>query len=119
MRLRARTDGNQRDVVARVRSCGYSVWVTSGHGHGAPDFVVGGRPGPYSPLHGIDRYAWPVELKDGSRPPSERRLTPDEQRWHDDWRGPVHVCESADDVLRLLGVLPSLPRDRHHRRATR
>ena len=38
--------------------------------------------------------------KDGAKPPSARRLTPDQIEWHARW--PVHVVTAAEDVPGLL-----------------
>jgi hypothetical protein len=35
-----------------------------------------------------------IEIKDGSKPPSKRKLTSDEQEWHDTWRGTVYVANN-------------------------
>ena len=40
-----------------------------------------------------------IEIKDGSKPPSKRRLTPDEEDFHAGWRGRIEVIESVDDVI--------------------
>jgi hypothetical protein len=45
-----------------------------------------------------------VEVKDGARRPSERRLTEDEVRWHAAWRAhlAVVVVESAEQALEAM-----------------
>ena len=43
-----------------------------------------------------------MEVKDGAKPPSARRLTPDEKQWHERWQGQVVVVESVDGALREL-----------------
>ena len=83
----SRTDGNHTEIVARYRSHGFSVFST----HDVPgelDLVVGGC--------GVDCR---VEIKDGAKPPSKRRLTPAERETIATWRGrkPV-IIESVDDV---------------------
>jgi hypothetical protein len=42
-----------------------------------------------------------VEVKDSSKPPSARKLTPDEADFHAKWPGEIFVIESVDDVLKL------------------
>lgn len=45
------------------------------------------------------------EVKDGSKPPSRRALTPDQQEWHAAWKGGmVAIVESPEAVLALLEV---------------
>lgn len=47
-----------------------------------------------------------MEVKDGKKTPSERRLTEDQLKWHGAWRGgPLAVVDSVDAALRMLGVL--------------
>jgi hypothetical protein len=43
-----------------------------------------------------------VEIKDGSKPPSARRLTPDEVAWRSAWNGEVLIVESLDDVMKII-----------------
>jgi hypothetical protein len=47
-----------------------------------------------------------IEIKDGQKVPSARKLTPDEAAWHQSWRGQVAIVESVDDALRLVGLEP-------------
>lgn len=91
MRAR-RTDDNQTEIVNTFRKLGCSVHVTSMLGDGFPDVVVGFR--------GIN---YLVEIKDGTKKPSARKLTPDEQIWHDQWRGQVCIVQSIQDVIDLVG----------------
>ena len=86
-----RTDANQVAIVAYLRGLGASVAITSALGQGFPDLAVGFR--------GVNYF---VEVKDGTRKLSDRRLTPDEQTWHAEWRGRVAVVESVEDILKLL-----------------
>lgn len=91
MRRAARTDGNQSDVVGHLRRLGFSVAITSGLGAGFPDLVIGrgGR-------------NWLIELKDPAQPLCKRRLTPDEQLWHQAWRGQVATAETVDEILEAI-----------------
>ncbi len=91
MRKRGRTDANQGDIVKALRACGLSVHSTSSLGGGFPDLIAG--------IRGVN---YLFEIKDGSRAPSERRLTTDELDWHAEWRGQVHVIESADQALKVI-----------------
>jgi hypothetical protein len=45
---------------------------------------------------------WLLEVKDGSKPPSARRLTTDEADWHVLWQGQVAVVNSPDEAVRLV-----------------
>ena len=88
MRQRAKVDSNQSEIVKAFRKLGYSVVCTHQLGKGFPDLVIG--------KNGINTL---VEVKDGSLPPSKRRLSPDEKEFHDNWRGTVLIIESIEDVL--------------------
>lgn len=47
-----------------------------------------------------------MEVKDGQKPPSARRLTEDQLKWHGAWRGgPLAVVDGVDAALRALGVI--------------
>jgi hypothetical protein len=47
-----------------------------------------------------------MEIKDGRKTPSERRLTEAQLKWHGAWRGgPLAIVDSPDAALRMLGVL--------------
>lgn len=92
-RRAARVDANQTEIVAALRRAGASVKPTHMVGDGFVDIVAGYR--------GRNLL---IEIKDGSKPPSARKLTPDEVRFHDEWRGEVLVVESVEDALAALGI---------------
>jgi hypothetical protein len=94
MRLKAKKDGNQTEVVNTLRKYpGVTVAVTSQLGKGFCDIIVGFRNKNYL-----------IELKDGSKPPSARKLTPDEIRFRDCWTGHYAVCKNIDEVLKEIGI---------------
>lgn len=37
-----------------------------------------------------------MEIKDPSKPPSERRLTPAQAEFHAAWTGPIYICETPE-----------------------
>ncbi len=97
MRTKAKVDSNQPEIVAAFRKLGCTVTPTHMVGKGFPDIVVG--------KHGLTVL---VEIKDGSKPPSARKLTPAEKTWHDGWSGWAEIVETDADVLRIdaeLGVM--------------
>lgn len=89
MRRAARTDENQRAIVKALQQIGCSVAPLSSVGSGIPDLLVGYRARNYL-----------LEVKDGDKPPSERKLTPDQVAWHTSWRGQSAVVHSIDDAIR-------------------
>jgi hypothetical protein len=103
-RRAGRVDANQRTIVMALRKCGWSVQSLASVGCGCPDLLIGKsvRTGP-----GLtQRINLLLEIKDGSKPPSARRLTPDEAAWHDDWRGQMRVVASLEDIIDLLNQSP-------------
>ena len=94
MRRAARVDDNQGQIVDALRRVGCSVWSLAGVGKGFPDLAVGFR--------GRNLF---LEVKDGSKPPCKRKLTPDEEAFHASWRGHVAVVESVEDALKIVGVM--------------
>jgi len=88
MRRAARLDANQQEIVRALRQCGASVQSLASLGGGVPDLLVfkGGK------------YLL-MEIKDGSKPPSKRQLTPDQESWRKAWGGPVAVVTSVDEAI--------------------
>jgi len=85
-----RTDANQNAIVSMFRQLGWSVAITSALGGGFPDIVIG-----------KNRISMIIEIKDGDKPPSARKLTEAEQKFKDVWRGQYDIVETMDDVLRI------------------
>ena len=83
MRRAAKVDANQGAVVAALRAAGCSVQCLHAVGGGVPDLLVS-RSLPFGRAD-----TWLLEVKDGAKPPSERRLTPRQKEWHREWRGRV------------------------------
>lgn len=85
-------DNNHREIVAALRRLGASVRSLAAVGQGCPDIVLG--------AYGQTVLA---EIKDGSKPPSARRLTPDQMGFHASWRGgPVVILTGLSDCAVLM-----------------
>ena len=97
MRRAAKVDANQREVVAALRGAGASVQLLHAVGEGCPDLLVG-----YKGLNML------LEVKDGSKPPSAQKLTPQQEIWHQDWRGHRVVVNSAEAALAAIGVIATI-----------
>lgn len=95
MRRAAKTDANQTAIVQALRDAGCSVQSLAAIGKGCPDLLVCG---PDGVLHLI-------EVKDGDKPPSARKLTPDQVSWHATWTGRVHVVTSVWEALAIVGCM--------------
>lgn len=94
MRRAARTDRNQAEIVQALRDAGCSVLPLHAVGGGCPDLLVA--------RHGVN---YLIEVKDGSKPPSRRTLTPDQIEFFDTWRGEAAVVSNVDAALRVVGVM--------------
>lgn len=93
MRKTARVDANHGAIVEALRAIGATVQSLAMVGRGVPDLLVGYR-----------SENWLLEVKDGAKPDSARRLTPDEAAWHDGWRGQVATVASIEDALQVIGA---------------
>lgn len=95
MRRAAKIDANQAQVVSALRAAGVSVQSLAAVGNGVPDLLCGFR-GKLSLL----------EVKDGGKAPSARKLTAAQNDWHTTWSDmPLFVVETPDQALKALGVI--------------
>ena len=88
MRRAARIDANHVEIVKALRAVGCSVQSLAAIGKGCADLMVS--------RHGRTIC---LEIKDGTKPPSARKLTPDEEKWIRAWRGKVAVVDTVRDAL--------------------
>lgn len=88
MAFAKRIDVNQPEIVAFFRQLGFSVLVMSQLGKGAPDIACG-----------FDGVTYFFEIKDGNKPPSKRKLTPDELEFMTGWKGHYQVIDCIEDVV--------------------
>lgn len=96
IRRAAKKDANHAEIVDALRAAGCGVCDLAAVGGGVPDLLVCGPVYPFP--------ACLIEIKDGAKPPSARKLTPDQERFHAAWKGPIHVVTSADEALRAVGI---------------
>lgn len=91
MRYANRIDANQNKIVDALRKAGAVVRIIS-QGDGIPDLLVGYK-----------GYTILMEVKDGDKVPSARKLTEAEQKFFDDWRGGMlAVVNSDEEALEIL-----------------
>lgn len=91
MRRAAKVDANSEQIVSALRAMGATVRIVT-QGNGLPDLLVGYR-----------GYTLLLEIKDGRKPPSARKLTEAEQKFFDEWRGGLlAVVNSVDEAIALL-----------------
>ena len=96
MRYAAAVDANQKDIVKALRQIGCSVQPLHNVGNGVPDLLVG-----------VNSLNLLIEVKDGSKSPSDQKLTTDQGNWHDAWRGQVQIINSVDKALALIHYVRS------------
>ncbi len=89
-----RVDENQREIVKAFRQLGASVQILSDVGKGCPDLAIG--------IRGLN---YLIEVKNGKKPPSGRRLTEHEQLFFDSWRGQVCVINSIDEAISFINAI--------------
>lgn len=95
MRRAAKIDDNQTAIVRALRSAGATVCSLAAAGNGIPDLLVGHA----------GRTAL-MEVKDGQKPPSARRLTPDQEQWRREWTGgTLALVNDVESALRVLKVM--------------
>lgn len=92
-RRAAKVDDNQQAIVAALRKVGCFVQSLAPVGSGCPDLLVG-KAGRWTLL----------EVKDGSKPQSQRQLTPQQVQFvlAADGKGPVHVVETVEQALEAI-----------------
>ena len=86
MRLVARVDANQNEIVAGLRSIGVSVQHIHMIGHGVPDLLCGFRG---------QTFLFEVKTAKG-------KLTPDEDAWLGEWRGHAAIVRTIEDAIAEL-----------------
>lgn len=94
MRRAARIDDNHAAIVAALRACGASVQSLAAVGNGCPDLLVGFR--------GENHL---LEVKDGKKSLSRRRMTEMQNGWHARWSGSARMVDSIDAALDAIGVI--------------
>jgi Holliday junction resolvase len=91
MRYANRIDANQNQIVDAMRKVGAVVRIIS-QGDGIPDLLVGYK-----------GFTILMEVKDGDKVPSARKLTEAEQKFFDDWQGGMLVVvNSVEEALEIL-----------------
>jgi Holliday junction resolvase len=95
MRLAAKTDANQTQVISALRAAGAKVESLAAVGKGVPDLLCQYKGTFYL-----------IEVKDGRKTPSQRKLTEDQVKWHSEWKCAfLGVVESPDEALKFIGAI--------------
>lgn len=88
-----RVDANHWEVLCALKRLGWCVVSTAALGGGFPDMIAARA--------GVLKL---IEVKDGTKPPSARKLTPCEMDFHQLFAAagcPVVIVESLEDVAKL------------------
>ena len=91
MRRAARIDRNQPEIVEALRKLGASVQPLHTAHDGIPDLLVG-----YQGANFL------LEVKDGTKPPSARKLTLCQIQWHQQWAGQAAIVTCLADAIAIL-----------------
>lgn len=83
-----KTDANHAEIMDAFRDLNYSVLDIHTIGHGSPDLLVG--------KFGEN---FLIEVKDGTKSPSKRRKTTDEEEFFASWLGNVYLIQSVEEVV--------------------
>ena len=97
MRYAAREDANHSLIADALRQIGAYVVDCSQVGFGFPDLLVAFR-GKWTP----------IEIKDGAKPKSARKLTPSQVIFHAEAKAKgceVHIVESVEQAIKLIGSI--------------
>ncbi len=87
-----RVDANHASVTQALEAVGCIVTSLAAVGHGVPDLMV--------LRHGTIRL---IEVKDGSKVPSARRLTPQQEMFRKLW--PVSIARSIPEALCVVDAV--------------
>ncbi len=94
MRRAGKRDRNHAEVRTALRDVGCSVLDLGNVGEGCSDLLVA-----------VNRFrTFLLEVKDGSKVPSARKLTPAQEKFRASWRGEYHVVYSRRAALDLVGA---------------
>lgn len=97
MKKYGRVDANQPEIDSAFEKLGCSVAKISSMGDGIPDRIIG--------IRGVNLL---VEVKDGKKPPSKRKLTEQQEKFHSEWKGSVNIVKSVDDAINLINSIISI-----------
>jgi len=90
VRRAARRDDGEREIIDALRKAG--AYVKQVNDEGLADLLVwhGGR-------------TLILEVKDGRKPPSARKLTEAEQKFHNEWPGDnLFIVKSVEEALAVI-----------------
>jgi hypothetical protein len=90
LRYAAQIDANHAIIRTALEVNGWKVAETNRAGGGFPDLVIS--------KDGVNVL---VEVKDGAKCPSARKLNEKQRKFHDGWKGRIVIIESVEEALAL------------------
>jgi hypothetical protein len=90
MKYARKIDANQPEIVAALRKAGCTVEHLHAVGSGCPDLLCA-----------VNGETFLIEVKDGAKPPSAQKLTPDQFDWHSKWCAQVHIINSVAGAVAI------------------
>ncbi len=90
MKTNARIDRNQPEIVEHFRKHGFYVL----HVHQLKNCV--------DIMVSKGKVTAAVEIKDGEKVPSARRLTEGELKFKNEWKGHWYLCENKEDADKIM-----------------
>jgi hypothetical protein len=95
-----RTDSNHTEIMEALKRAGIKPFSLAAVGDGCGDILAGFR--------GVNVL---LEVKDGNKPPSARKLTAAEEEFHATWPGQIAVVSNPEAaVLVVLGHAKAMGR---------
>lgn len=91
VKVKKRTDANHGEIKKALQQIGCTVFDLSSVGGGVTDLLCGYRGKNYL-----------IEIKDGDKPPSARKLTPAQKLFHSLWRGQKCVVKNVDEAVKVV-----------------
>jgi hypothetical protein len=92
--MRSRKDANHNEIARTFIDLGCTVFDCHSLRGGIGDLIIG--------VAGVTTL---VEVKNGAKSHSRRKLTPAEQNIHTTWRGRIDIVESVEDAIRLVKII--------------
>ena len=89
-RRAAKVDSNHAEIVAHFRDNGFSVLSVAQLKNACDIFIS------------KDLKTAAIEIKDGYKPPSKRRLTAGERKFKSEWQGEYFVVESIEQSNKII-----------------
>ena len=89
--MKKRIDANHVEIVKALRKIGCDVISLAAVGSGGPDLLVG-----------IAGRNYLIEVKNGKKPRSGQKLTPEQIKFHRNWCGQKTVINNINDAVRVV-----------------